>query len=463
MQKTQHILWVGLVISSIFTTNNILAAIPMGYYDSVNTSNAAALRDSLHEIIDDHQRFPYTSSATDTWDILESADEDPNNPSKIIGIYKNESYTKAGGGNSHYNREHTWPKSYGFPNDGASNYPYTDAHHLFLSNSGYNSSRSNKPYAECDVRCSEKVTSSNSNRGGNLGESNWTTGSGASGSWEIWSERKGDSARALMYLAVRYEGDTHSVTGVTEPDLILTDNRALIANSNTGDNLSVAYMGLKSALIQWHKDDPVDDFERRHNEVVYTNQGNRNPFIDHPEYVMCVFKNDCSGSVAVVTVLANVWINELHYDNSGADKSELVELAGNANTNLSGWELVAYNGSNGSVYKTTPLSGTFNNQQNRLGTKSFNINGLQNGSADGIALIDNTGNVVQFISYEGTLTAIDGAAIGLTSTDIGVAETGSTSQGHSLQLSGTGQHYSDFTWQSAASSTAGTLNNNQSF
>jgi hypothetical protein len=97
MQKTQHILWVGLVISSIFTTNNILAAIPMGYYDSVNTSNAAALRDSLHEIIDDHQRFPYTSSATDTWDILESADEDPNNPSKIIGIYKNESYTKAGG------------------------------------------------------------------------------------------------------------------------------------------------------------------------------------------------------------------------------------------------------------------------------------------------------------------------------------------------------------------------------
>ena len=97
MQKTRHVLWVGLVISSIFTTNDILAAIPTGYYDSVDISSAAALHDSLHEIIDDHQRFPYTSSATDTWDILESADEDPNNPSKIIGIYKNESYTKAGG------------------------------------------------------------------------------------------------------------------------------------------------------------------------------------------------------------------------------------------------------------------------------------------------------------------------------------------------------------------------------
>jgi hypothetical protein len=68
-----------------------------------------------------------------------------------------------------------------------------------------------------------------------------------------------------MYLAVRYEGGTHSGAGVSEPDLILTDNRALIANSNTGVNLPVVYMGLKSILIQWHKDDPVDDFKHRHN------------------------------------------------------------------------------------------------------------------------------------------------------------------------------------------------------
>jgi endonuclease I len=463
MHKVHHILWAGIVISGMFTTSSVLAAIPTGYYNSVNTSDAAALHDSLHEIIDDHQRFPYTSSATDTWDILENADEDPNDSSKIIGIYKNESYTKAGGGNRNYNREHTWPKSYGFPDDNASNYPYTDAHHLFLTNSGYNSSRNNKPYAECDSGCSEKVTSSDSDRGGSSGESNWTTGSGATGSWETWSARKGDSARALMYLAVRYEGGTHSVTGVAEPDLILTDNRALIANSNTGDNLAVAYMGLKSTLIQWHKDDPVDDFERRRNEVVYANQGNRNPFIDYPEYVVCVFENNCSGATAVIPTVVNVWINELHYDNSGADKNESVEVAGSANTNLSGWELVAYNGNDGSAYKTTSLSGTINDQQNGLGTKSFNISGLQNGMADGIALIDSMGNVVQFLSYEGTLTATDGAANGLTSTDIGVAETNSTSLGHSLQLSGVGQSYDDFTWQPAASGTAGTLNNNQSF
>ena len=150
------------------------ATIPQNYYDTVNTATAASLKSSLHEIIDDHQRFPYTSSATDTWDILETADQDPDNTSNIIDVYKNTSYQKEGGGNSFYNREHTWPKSYGFPNDGSSNYPYTDTHHLFLSDSSYNSSRSNKPFANCDSGCSEKTTLINNNRGGGVNDSNWT-------------------------------------------------------------------------------------------------------------------------------------------------------------------------------------------------------------------------------------------------------------------------------------------------
>ncbi|GAA0858911.1 endonuclease [Aliiglaciecola litoralis] len=457
----------GVVVSALLFINPVSAAIPSGYYDSVNTTNYQTLHDSLHEIIDDHQRFPYTSSATDTWDILEQADEDPDNSSKIIDIYKNATYSKAGGGNSYYNREHSWPKSYGFPKDGSSNYPYTDAHHLFLSDSSYNSSRSNKPFADCNSGCSTKTTLANHGRGGGAGDSNTTTGSGATGSWETWDDRKGDSARALMYLAVRYEGGTHSITNKTEPDLILTDNRSLIANSNTGSNLSVAYMGLRSTLIQWHKDDPVDDFERRHNDAVYAHQGNRNPFIDHPEYVACVFEQDCSGlgggSGGGGGSSPEVWINELHYDNSGSDQGEFVEVAGTANTNLSGWKILAYNGNGGSVYKTTNLSGTISNQQNGFGTKSFSISGLQNGAPDGIALIDDSNNVVQFLSYEGTFTASDGAASGMTSTNIGVSENSSTSVGHSLQLSGSGQSYASFTWQSAANDTPGSLNNGQSF
>ena len=88
---------------------------PIGYYDSVDVTNATTLRQTLHEVIDDHTRFPYSSAFRDTWDILEDAQEDPNNPNNILDVYKNASYVKEGGGNDFYNREHTWPNSYGFP------------------------------------------------------------------------------------------------------------------------------------------------------------------------------------------------------------------------------------------------------------------------------------------------------------------------------------------------------------
>jgi len=550
-----------LCIAGMLSASTVHAKAPADYYNTVDTSSPATLKSSLHEIIDDHTRYPYTSSSTDTWDILELADQDPDNPSNVIDVYKNASYPKQGGGNTFYNREHSWPKSYGFPSDGSTNYPYTDAHHLFIADSGYNSSRSNKPYANCAVNCLEKFTEFNNNRGGSVDDSNWTEGSFSQGSWQTWQGRKGDVARALMYMAVRYEGGTHGITGVSEPDLILTDDRTLIENSNAGSNIAVAYMGLKSTLIQWHKEDPVDAFEIRHNDTVYSYQGNRNPFVDHPEYVACIFEGICSGGSGDTTpplaptgisatggdnlvtltwnpnnetdlagyniyrsdtaqngylkinstlvnsslytdnsVLANstyyyvisavdnaanestmssevfattnegttppvpqAWINELHYDNDGTDSNEFVEIAGTAGIDLAGWSLVAYNGNGGSSYKTITLSGTISDQSAGFGTLSFAATGLQNGAPDGIALVDNNNIVVQFLSYEGTLTATDGVATGLTSTDIGVSETSTTPIGYSLQLSGTGQSYSDFTWQSASNHTAGSMNTNQSF
>ncbi len=453
----------GLSVCIATMSTVVYAAEPQNYYDTVDPSNSTTLKQSLHEIIDDHQRFPYTSTATDTWDILEAADEDPNNPNNVIDIYKNASYAKVGGGNTNYNREHSWPKSYGFPKDGASNYPYTDAHHLFIANSGYNSSRSNKPFANCDLSCAEKLTEYNNSRGGGAGEHNLTTGSGSTGTWQTWIGRKGDVARALMYLAVRYEGGNHGVTGVAEPDLILTDDRNLIENSKTGANVSVAYMGLKSVLIQWHKDDPVDDFERRHNDAVYAQQGNRNPFVDRPEYAECVFENICDGTAPPAPTGSDIWINEIHYDNNGSDINEGIEIAGAAGVDLTGWSLVAYNGTNGTRYKTTNLSGTVPNQNGGFGTLNFKISGLQNGGSDGIALVDDSNQVRQFLSYEGVLTATDGPASGMESTDITVSETSSTPVGYSLQLAGTGVQYSDFTWQTVATNTAGNLNNNQTF
>ncbi len=302
-----------VVIAFLLCTVLNSARAESDYYDSVDKSTPQAMRDSLHQIINDHTRFPYTSDATDTWDVLEIADEDQDNPNNIISIYRNATYMKLHGGNDFYNREHTWPKSYGFPDNGASlNYPYTDMHQLFLSDIDYNFNRSNKPYDNCRSICLEYATQSNNGRGGIGGaypaDSNWTEGAYTDGGWEIWTGRRGDVARALMYMDVRYEGGTHGITGSSEPDLILTDNRQLMDQSNTGMNEVVGYMGLLSVLLQWHKEDPVDLIEIRHHETVASFQGNRNPFIDHPDWAVCVFENTCP-KFQINAGLNDAWYN----------------------------------------------------------------------------------------------------------------------------------------------------------
>jgi len=279
-----------LVFATMTLPAQVAADPPPGYYATVDETSSAALRASLHEVIDDHTRLDYTGSYPDTWDVLEAADEDPVDSGSILDVYKNLTLTKAGGGNSYYNREHTWPKTYGFPDDNYDVYPYTDCHHLMLSDINYNADRGSRPFATCDELCSERTTLFNHGIGGGSGvypgNSNWFTGAdGPTGTWETWIARRGDMARAQLYMDVRYEGGTHGGTGYAEPDLILTDNRALIQSTSS----SPAYMGLLSVLLEWHAEDQVDDRERRRNDVVESFQGNRNPFIDHPEWVECVF------------------------------------------------------------------------------------------------------------------------------------------------------------------------------
>ncbi len=160
-------------------------AAPGGYYSSAVGLTGSILRAALHEIIDDHTRFPYTASSTDCWDILNNADEDPSNSANILDVYKNASYPKISGGMGVYNREHTWPKSYGFPDDNSGNYPYTDCHHLMACDSSYNSSRSNLPYDFGSGSDTEKPTDLNNAQGGGAGtysgNSNWRDGSGRKG------------------------------------------------------------------------------------------------------------------------------------------------------------------------------------------------------------------------------------------------------------------------------------------
>jgi predicted extracellular nuclease len=164
------------------------------------------------------------------------------------------------------------------------------------------------------------------------------------------------------------------------------------------------------------------------------------------------------------SAIAQVFINEIHYDNTGTDAGEAIEVAGPAGTDLAGWSLVLYNGSTGALYNTTSMSGVIANQQGGLGTVavSYPTNGIQNGAPDGIALV-NGSTVVQFLSYEGAFTAVDGPANGLTSTDIGVAESSGTAVGDSLQLVGTGSAYGDFSWAIPQPATFGAVNAGQTF
>ncbi|RMH37761.1 MAG: PEP-CTERM sorting domain-containing protein [Nitrospirae bacterium] len=158
----------------------------------------------------------------------------------------------------------------------------------------------------------------------------------------------------------------------------------------------------------------------------------------------------------------SIFVNEIHYDNSGADSGEGVEITGPAGTDLGGWRLIMYNGSTGSDYKTRALNGIIPDQANGFGTLAFLIPGIQNGSPDGLALVDASNSVIQFLSYEGSFTATSGPANGLISSDIGLAESSGTPVGHSLQLTGTGNQASDFSWTVSAN-TFGTINAGQTF
>jgi VCBS repeat-containing protein len=125
-------------------------------------------------------------------------------------------------------------------------------------------------------------------------------------------------------------------------------------------------------------------------------------------------------------------INEIHYDNAGADIGEFIEVRVAAGADVSGLSVEFLNGSNGSLYWTVALSGTPTGTDGTFDYYVLPIAGIQNGSPDGVALIQD-GTVLEFLSYEGTFTAAEGTAAGLTSTDIGVAESFSTPAGRSLQ------------------------------
>lgn len=225
------------------------------YYQSALGKSGPALKKALHDIIDHHKQLSYN----EVWDALKKTDEDPNNPNNVLLLYSGISRSKqASGGNlGQWNREHVWAKSHG--NFGTSQGPGTDLHHLRAADVRTNSTRGNLDF---DMGGNEYKGAP-----GNYYDND---------SFEPHNRVKGDVARMLFYMAVRYEG------GDRFPDLELNDRV---------NNGSAPLHGKMSVLLKWHKQDPVDNIERKRNEVIYqTYQHNRNPFIDHPEWVSKIWE-----------------------------------------------------------------------------------------------------------------------------------------------------------------------------
>ncbi|WP_109830761.1 endonuclease [Reichenbachiella versicolor] len=253
-----------IIISILFFSTLSRADIPANYYAGTSGLSGDALKSKLHSIIKGHKEFSYG----DVWNILKEADRDPNNPNRVIGIHSGFSMAASDHSNNDgWNREHIWAKSKG--DFGTSKGPGTDVHHLRASDISTNSKRGNKHFAESSTPYTD-----------NSGNYKGVTGSYyGSNTWETRAEMKGDVARMIFYMATRYEGDRG------EPDLEIVE-------SISGLSTKAPKHGKLSDLLAWHKADPVSQEERKRNDIIYSYQNNRNPFIDHPEFVNYIWGGD---------------------------------------------------------------------------------------------------------------------------------------------------------------------------
>jgi endonuclease I len=225
------------------------------YYAGLFAYRDGALRAPLHNRIAGHATIPYDQGEI----YMGQLDESPTNPSQVWLLYSREGRDKSAygsGGNDQWNREHAWPKSHGFPDPDSVLTPSRDLHNLRAVDHDVNIIRAAKDFAA----------------GGELILGMPPTCRVGASSFEPPDDAKGDVARMVFYMDVRYEGDV-----ADEPDLQLED-----AAGTSG-----ARLGRLSELVSWHFLDPPDAFEQRRNDLIYRNwQGNRNPFIDHPGWVM---------------------------------------------------------------------------------------------------------------------------------------------------------------------------------
>lgn len=247
-----------------------LAGAPAGYYSSCEGKKQRALKSQLYSIIKNHKAIPYGSGSGSTWAAFRYTDVDESD-NTWYDIYTTNRVRVNGssGAASGMNIEHTFPKSWW---GGGKNDAYKDICHLMPSNSNANSARGNDPYGEVAGESGSVVPGGTYKRGTPVSGQ----GGGSSRVFEPSDEYKGDLARNYFYMVTCYQNLTWASTG--------------LYTAAQGDYPTLQPWAI-NLLLKWHRQDPVSDKERKRNDGVYSQQNNRNPFIDHPELAEHIWGN----------------------------------------------------------------------------------------------------------------------------------------------------------------------------
>ncbi len=258
-------LFIGLLASQLLTR---LHAQPSGFYNGTEGKDGQELKDLLHNLIDGHQPFSYYS----TKEMMKYSDQNPDNPYHVLLVYTGTSHPNDdyGTGNNQLNREHVWAKSHGSFTDWLP--MYSDVHNLKPCDASVNNDKGNKDFDEGGIAHLEAIGCY------------YTTYT-----WEPRDSEKGDIARIIFYMAVRYEGDQG------ETDLEVVDE---INTSPAPEH------GRLSTLLEWNLQDPPDPFEMSRNEVIYAWQKNRNPFIDHPQFAQLIWGAEAASPLRIGDIQA---------------------------------------------------------------------------------------------------------------------------------------------------------------
>ncbi|MGH7178124.1 MAG: endonuclease, partial [Tepidisphaeraceae bacterium] len=332
---------------------------PADYYSSINTGNLATLRTQIRTVIarnyynqaQPHRVVTYADARFG----LAVTDLDPNNSNNIILVYTGASVDKTWDAiNLPWNREHTWPDSLGLNGSGPD---FSDLHQLRSCNTQVNSDRGNLPFG--------------------IGAGLWDPDHGA--------PDRGNMARQMFYMDVRYDG--------SEAD---TTNLVLVNGNNPGAN----QMGDLAWLLKFHYQDPVDTNERRRNHTVFSNstnptyyQGNRNAFIDHPEWVWSIFGGGNNSSTLYFggsvpgdgASTVNVNLGRIMRNGSLGTQNVTLNKAG---ANPTTYDITA-SGSATSTATGTQQSFDYN-AQSRSMTIGLNASTATTGTKSGVVTIDNT-------------------------------------------------------------------------